>query len=328
MSITTKDLARICGVSRTTISRALHDQSRISLTTKEMILQKAKELDYRPDLLARGLVKGKTMYIGIVMFDVNNRYFSQMLSVIEMEAKRKGYFVNITLHEKDKTMEYELINSLVSHRVDGIILSPVNKGKDFDVFIQKLGIPVLLIGNKVSDKIPFVGIDEQKAATEATAKLVGRQYERIVFVCPPLSDEKEENIYSHEERKKGFLSIMNKNKHIEAVIIDSWNYLNDVESYINTSHKKTAFFCSGDIFALELFMHLKSKGKRVPQDFGIMGFDNIDTLRYVTPKMSTIHNSVEKVSIKAVQLLFDMLDGKEISSKTIIDYKIIEGETI
>ena len=83
MGITTKELAKICGVSRTTVHRALSDTGRINQETKEMILKAAKDYDYRPDLLARGLVKGQTFYIGVVVLDVNNRYFAQMLSAKE-----------------------------------------------------------------------------------------------------------------------------------------------------------------------------------------------------------------------------------------------------
>ena len=87
MGVTTNDIARICQVSRTTVLRALNNKGRISKTTREKILQTAKDLGYRPDLLARGLVKGRTMNIGVVVFDVKNQYFAQMLSAIEGKAQ-------------------------------------------------------------------------------------------------------------------------------------------------------------------------------------------------------------------------------------------------
>ena len=104
MAITAKELAQMCGVSRMTVHRALTDTGRINPQTKELILAKAKECGYRPDLLARGLVKRQTFYIGVVVLDVNNRYFSQLLSAIGMDARKQGYFVNITLHEQNKDM--------------------------------------------------------------------------------------------------------------------------------------------------------------------------------------------------------------------------------
>lgn len=136
MGVTTNDIARICQVSRTTVIRALNNQGRISKETKDRIVKTAEELGYRPDLLARGLVKGKTMYIGVVVFDVKNQYFAQMLSAIETEAQTRGYCVNITLHGKNREKEVDLIRKLVDYHVDGLILSPVNKGEHFNKFLK------------------------------------------------------------------------------------------------------------------------------------------------------------------------------------------------
>ena len=119
MAITTKDLAQLCGVSRTTIHRALNGTGRIKPETKEMILQVAKEHGYRPDLLATGLAKGQTYNIGVVVLDVKNRYFAQMLSTISTEAYARGYGVNITLHGGDAGTEREQLTRLADYRVDG-----------------------------------------------------------------------------------------------------------------------------------------------------------------------------------------------------------------
>ena len=113
-----------------------------------MIVRVAKEHGYRPDLLARGLVKGQTYYIGVVVLDVNNRYFSQLLSAIEAEARKQGYFVNITLHEKNKEMEREQLERLADYHMDGIILSSVNKGVEYQKFLQSLDTPLVSI-NKI-----------------------------------------------------------------------------------------------------------------------------------------------------------------------------------
>ena len=194
MGVTTNDIARICQVSRTTVIRALNNQGRISKETKDRIVKTAEELGYRPDLLARGLVKGKTMYIGVVVFDVKNQYFAQMLSAIETEAQTRGYCVNITLHGKNREKEVDLIRKLVDYHVDGLILSPVNKGEHFNKFLKSLDTPLIVIGNKVSDEIPFVGIDERRAAREATDKILDSDYERVVFVCPPLGESKDHKL--------------------------------------------------------------------------------------------------------------------------------------
>lgn len=328
MAVTTKEIAKICGVSRGTVDRALNGKSRINSETKEKILSVAKELGYRKDMLARGLVKGTTMYIGVVVFDIRNHYFSQMVNAIELEAKTKDYFVNITLHEKNKEMEYQLINSLVDRRVDGILISPVNKGPEFEAFLRSLPIPVVVIGNYVAPSIPFVGIDEKKATAEAVSLLISKGYERVIFVCPPLADRANENIFAHEQRTLGFQECMRKNPQVEAVVVGTWDYLEELDQLLENQNPKSAVFCSGDIYALQIMQHLKRKGLRIPRDIGIMGFDNIDMLEFVTPSLATISNEVESVGRIAVDTLVGLMDGQKTNARRFVPHKIIEGESI
>ena len=169
MGITTKDLAQLCGVSRTTVHRALYGGGRIHPDTKEMILRVAREHDYRPDLLARGLVKGRTYYIGVVVMDVKNRYFSAMLSAISREAISRGYNINIALHGNDRELERRQLMNLAAYRMDGIILSSVNEGDEYREFLDSLGMPIVSVDNRIADGIPFVSID-QRASMKASVR--------------------------------------------------------------------------------------------------------------------------------------------------------------
>jgi LacI family transcriptional regulator len=165
-----------------------------------------------------------------------------MINSIEIEAKRRGYFVNISLHEKDKDMEIALLQRLVDYHVDGIILSPVNAGEEFANFLNSLKTPVIVIGNEIDDSIPSVRIDEEAAAQEAVERMADKGYERIVFVCPPLEDKEKENIYSHELRKNGFLKAALKYENLQTDIIGEWNYIEAVDAYIKDKSLKTVFF--------------------------------------------------------------------------------------
>ena len=133
MGITTKDLAQLCGVSRTTVHRALYGGGRIHPDTKEMILRVAKEHDYRPDLLARGLVKGRTYYIGVVVMDVRNRYFAGMLSAIGREAAQHGYNINITLHDNNRKFEQDQLGFLPTGWTESYF-PPLMKGRSMQNF--------------------------------------------------------------------------------------------------------------------------------------------------------------------------------------------------
>ena len=327
MGVTTKDIARICNVSRTTVSRAFNNTGRINEDTKQYILKTAKELGYRPDILATSLKNGRTRSIGVVVFDVKNQYFAQMLNAIEVKARRHDYFVNITLHQKNKDLEHELLQKLVDYRVEGIILSAVSKGREFEEYLKSLNKPVVLLGNRVSSDFPFVGIDEKKASIEAVRMISSRGYDWIVFVCPPLSDADKENVYTHEKRREGFLSAVNETG-IQNEIIGTWDYVQKVADILTDQSNKTAFFCSGDVYALDIMKELRSKELRAGLDYGIMGFDNIQFLGYMRPHLSTIDNSVELVAEKAVDVLFDLMKGKEVKNKIYVEYKIINGDTI
>lgn len=329
MGITTKEIAKICGVSRTTVHRALNNTGRISEKTKRMILETAEKNGYRPDLLATGLAKGKTYYIGVVVMDVNNRYFSQMLSALEVEARDRGYFINITLHQNDKDIEKEQLCKLADYHVDGIILSSVNKGEKYKTFIESLNIPVVTIDNKIADGIPFVTVDGRKAISKAVYEISKAGYEKIVFVCPPLADKNIENVYVHEERAAGFREAAERIKGLEYIILDDWDYLKKAEAELKKSEKRTTFLCTGDMFALDLMRVFKKNGKSAGRDYGIMGYDNIDFLEYVTPRLTTIDNHVEMVAEEAFNFLLQLMENENITKvERILETETVQGETI
>lgn len=315
MGITTKDLAQLCGVSRTTVHRALYGGGRIHPDTKEMILRVAKEHDYRPDLLARGLVKGQTYYIGVVVMDVRNRYFAGMLSAIEREAAQHGYNINITLHDNNRKFEQDQLMRLSSYRMDGIILSSVNEGSAYAKFLESLETPIVTVDNMIADGIPFVSIDQRAAMRDAVEHILAmRKYERIVFVCPAMAIAEEQNIYVHRERKKGFEEAMASAPEVQAEYVLNWDYLKRAGE-LASDGIRTAFACTADDFALDIMKYLKEQGLRTPQNYGIVGFDNVDTLKYITPQLVTVSNKVDAVAKAAVQMLFTLIDAGQENEK-------------
>lgn len=328
--ITTKDLAQICGVSRTTVNRALSGTGRINPDTKERILSVAREYDYRPDLLARGLVKGRTYYIGVVVLDVKNRYFAQMLSTIGAAADKQGYSINIVLHNNDRKTEQNQLMKLAAYHMDGIILSSVNEGEEYRKFLSTLGMPIVSVDNKIADGLPFVSIDQKKAMEEVTAHVLEKGYRKLVFVCPPMDAREKENVYVHEERLKGFQEALHEFPEAEAEYLLDWSYLEKAEQ-LAKSGARVAFVCTSDGFALDIMKRLESIGKKAPVDYGITGFDNIDTLDYVKPRLSTVSNSVDMVAETAVELLMALIEQEKDRQHAvfhILPHEIVPGETV
>jgi len=144
-----------------------------------------------------------------------------------------------------------------------------------------------------------------------------------------LAEKNLENIYVHEERTAGFKEAVKKIHGLEYVIIGNWDYQKQAKKELEKSEKKTAFLCTGDMFALNLIRMFEKNGKRAGQDYGIMGYDNIDFLEYVTPRLTTIDNHVEKVAEEAFNLLLQLMENKNVAeTERILETVTVQGETI
>ena len=320
MGVTVNEIARICGVSRTTVLRALNNQSRVSDKTRRQVLEVARELGYRPNLLARSLNTGRTMTLGIVAINMDSLIFVQTLSAINTEAQRKGYSLNIALHGQSSEAEMQRIRDFTDRRMEGILLSPISKGPEFERFVLSLGIPVVCIGNHVSEKISTVMIDEELATREAVRLIASKGYRRIVFVCPPLAYESQQNIYSHIALHPG----------LSCQIIASDDYVQQLSPVLGTlGDVRTAILCSGDIYALNIMRYFKAHKIKTPRDAGIMGFDNISILEYIVPRLTTVSTNVENVAVVAVNELISQIEGdRAVAKKIVLPHKILDMETL
>ncbi len=327
MSITTNDLAKLCGVSRTTVIRALNNTGRINEETKQKILMTAEEHGYKPDLLARSLAKGKTYTIGMLVLDSKNRYFSQMISAVSNEAEKYGYGVNINLHNNDAKKEIEKLKRMAAYKLDGIILSSINQGDEYKEFLKDLNIPIVSVDNRIADGIPFVSISQRKAMKESTERAIAAGYEHIVFICPPINGNVNDNIYVHEKRLEGFNQAIEEKSDLKVDYLLDWDYL-DKLNQIDVAN--TAFVCTADEIALDIMMQLRHKNLEAGKDYGLIGFDSIDTLKYISPKLETVDNKVEVVAKEAMNLLIKLIDGDDTynSKRVIVPFELVNGETL
>lgn len=328
MTVTSKEIADICGVSRGTVDRALNNRPGINEKTKQHIMKIAEELGYRPHFFAQSLVKGKSMSIGVIVFDIRNHYFANLVSSIELRAKEKGYFVYLTLTNNEKETEIQCIEHLVNRKVDGIILFSVNKGEEFKKYLMNLPTKVITIGNKICDELPFIGIDDRQALRDVVHFVEDKGYSNIIYVSPPLAKRNQQNMYALEERLKGLLEACHTSLKLnEVTVLDNKHYLERLEKLKSNFPPRTVIICSSDIYVLEVLNHLKAWGIRVPEDVGLMGFDNISILKYVTPSLSTVSYPVEQMGINAVDFLVDDSGSNPASLSGFLQHVIIEGQS-
>lgn len=257
--ISTTKIAEICGVSQGTVDRALNNRTGINEKTKEKILSVAREYGYRPNIHASSIAGGKSRLIGVVIFDLKNQYFSDLLTQVEFYCNCLGYSTVVMFTDKDHKKEIQCIQDLYQLCVDGIVLCPSNSGEEFENFLFSLGIPVITFGNRLS-KFPYVGINNAIAIRETVEYIAKKGYKKLIFVKPELIQK---NIFAQKERLDAFIEVC-KN----AGITYSITNLTNAESQID-SNELCAFICPTDIYAVKL-LHIAQK-----HGVGIIGFDNI-----------------------------------------------------
>lgn len=260
MGISTKKIAELCGVSQGTVDRALNNRKGINEETKKRILQVAEENGYKPNFYAQAMKMGKSKLIGIVLFDLDNQYFADILTNIEDCASRKGYSTIVMFTNKQTRRERECIESLVHMGVDGIVICPINQGLEFEDYLQSIKIPVVTIGNKLRN-IPYIGINNALAMKEVVDYVLSKGYNRLIYVKPHLLKN---STFAQNERLTAFSKACTNTEH---VITDSYSAVSQVEE-----GKKNAFICPADVYAVKLFVDAKNLGT------GIIGFDNIKML--------------------------------------------------
>ncbi len=278
MGISTKKIAEICGVSQGTVDRALNNRKGISEETKKKILQVAEENGYKPNILAQAMRSGKSKLIGIVVYDLENQYFSDIITNIEDCCARKGYSTVVTFTNMQPRKEMECIEKLSQMSVDGIVICPVSQGEELENHLLSLKIPVVTIGNKLR-KIPYVGINNTLAMNEIVNFVVEKGYNRLIYVKPHLLKN---YTFAQNERLSAFSKACTNTEH---VITDLYSAINQLEP-----DKKNVFICPSDVYALKLYVEAKN------QNTGIISFDNTKLLNEFDIKIDSVGYDVFEIA--------------------------------
>lgn len=320
MAITSQELALICGVSRGTVDRALKGRPRINPETRKKVLEAAKKYGYRPNFIGSALSSGRTMTIGIVIFDFRHSFFSELYSSFENEAGRFNYVTFPMLSYHDPARELECIRRLADRNVDGMIILPVNQGCEFESTLNSLKIPIVCIGNRLSADFSFAGIDDFQAAGDAVAFLVDRCFDKIYYYCPPIKKRDHINLYAQEQRLKGYeFGIRSAAVEGSAVI-----ELKELTDFLKQDSGNIAIMCSNDFYALELQIFLRDHFPNLYQKVTIMGFDGLDIIKFSYPKIATVAFSREEWALKAFGQIYKKLKGDENVQDEIIPHQILE----
>ena len=280
--------------------------------------------------MARCLATGSTKTIGIVCVDIRNYFYSYLVETIENVAKENGYFITLILTHNDPKREREGIEYLAQRHVDGLILFPIGQGEEFIHELRLLNIPIVTIYNRISKDFVHVDVDCRKIMRNAVSYLVGKNYERVIYLGVGIKKLREKglNTFSLDERIAGYIEGVNKELNGNVVILDRLDEHKLVNLVLDEKDKKTAVLCPFDLVAMNALNIFKNHNIKVPEQVGIMGFDNIHILNYITPRISTVDCNIHTLGRKAFSILQMLLNDEKDVSDCVIDYSFVEGESL
>lgn len=318
---TIHDIARELNISASTVSRALQDNPRISLKTREKIKGLADTMGYRPNTLASNLRNKKSNTIGIVVPLINRYFFSSVISGVEDVAFKSGYTVVISQSNDLANKEIAIVQSMFANRVDGLIISIAMQSTSFEhlKMFRKKNIPLVFFDRVVPEiDTNKIVIDDFMGGFRVTQHLIDQGYQRIGHMAGP------QNLMTYLDRKNGYIDALTKNgmPYDETLVVTNSLTAEDgvaaTRQLMNLLNPPDAIFCGNDTTALSSIIYLRDKGIRIPEDFGIVGFSNEPFSKVVSPSITTIAHPGFQMGQKAAELILNQIEHKEKIFKTTV----------
>lgn len=307
-----KDIAEKLGVSPATVSRALGDSGLVAKETRERIRDAARELGYRPNVSARNLRTRKSMAVLLVVRDIGNPFYLDILKGVDAAAREAGYSVLMGNTEDDPARETEYFDMLLDGHADGMILMTGKLPGETELGQRKLSqLPVVVALEIIEEaRFPRVQIDNVAAAREAVQHLIDLGHRRIAHICGPLPE-----ILS-ARRREGYRAAMAA---AGLDIPEGYEPRGDFllhsgrracRALFELAHPPTAVFAANDEMAFGAIHELRSMGCDVPSDVSIVGFDDVYLSEAFYPPLTTVSQPRTRIGRSAMAILLRMLAGE------------------
>ncbi|HHW10817.1 MAG TPA: LacI family transcriptional regulator [Firmicutes bacterium] len=319
------DIARKAGVSRTTVSYVLNNKAdaRISPETRERILQAKMELDYQPNLVARSLRTRCTQTIGVMVGNMIVKNFMLAVAGIQKAAFRHHYHVLLADTQGRNESYIEHIKLLSQKNVDGLIIITATRYIDSKLpeFLAQLSIPTVFVNRPYSEEgtplpVPTVYVDFEKAMYDAVQYLIGLGHKAIGFAGANMQN------LSVKIRRDGYVKAMSQ---AELAIDPGWmvaepeglsTYAFGMKSAPKLIGKGvTAIVTVNDEVAAGVMHYAQQQGIKVPGQLSVIGHDNLDTVKYIQPRLTTVQHPSQEAGVMAFEMLLELMGDPEWKSK-------------
>lgn len=330
---TIKDIANVLNISPAAVSKALHDDPRISNKRKIEVRHIAKKLNYQPNHLATALRKGKSNLVGVIVPRTNSNFFSSVLEHIEAVLDKAGYNIIITQSNESYEKECKNIDTLLFTQVDGIIASMANETVDLSYYekIKSKGIPLILFDRGENDlNVNYVGIDDYNSSHMIVDHLVSKGCKRIAHI----GGYRRTRIFNN--RIRGYIDALKKNNLPlnDELLIESDLTLDDgrqkMLQLLALSNSPDAIYVASDYAALGALQILKEYGINVPNDMRLVGFGNEPFTSLVTPSITSVNQHSSQIGKSAAKTFLDLVEEENLKQsldKIILNAELIERES-
>jgi LacI family transcriptional regulator/LacI family repressor for deo operon, udp, cdd, tsx, nupC, and nupG len=309
VAVTIKDIARLAGVTHSTVSRALHGNPAIAAETASRIKQIANDLGYVPSAVARGLKTNRSNAIGIIVSRIDDPFIGEILHGIEEVSQAAGYSLFVAASHRDGDREQVIVRAMGERRVDGLIVCSTHFGDEHERKLKPYGIPIVALDNQaLSDYQYSVYHDDFFGSQQATQHLIDLGHDKIAFLG------NEEAGRTAQERLEGYCQTLRNsglspgngfiflgpNGRPEGGIAGAQHFL-------QLTVRPSAIVCFNDMMAVGVLHAIKDAGLRVPESCSVVGFDNIPIAAYSEPPLTTFEQPKYQLGIAAAQMMVDLL---------------------
>jgi LacI family transcriptional regulator len=310
MPVTMLDIAKGLNVSVVTVSKVLRNKGKISAATRKRVLQRAKELNYQTNWIARSLVTRRTFTIGLLLPDFTHPFFAEVAKAVAETVRPHGYHVIISYFEEDPDLERNEADALMARQVDGLIAASAQSRPDLFEGIQKRKVPLVLIDRPIAGvQASYVGADNEAIGKIATNHLIEQGCQRIAHLRGPGIGIAAARLagYRHALKKHGLT--MPSNYVVGARYVDSSGY-SAMRKLLQVDPIPDGVFCYNDPVAIGAMKAISEAGLNIPEDIAVVGAGNVHYSDVLAVPLSTVDQGTVQIGRQAAELLMEQIGVK------------------
>ena len=326
---TIKEVSKLAGVSKATVSRVINGNQSVSPDSRDKVMKAMKELGYKPNALAQALATNRSKTIGMVVSDLSGAFFGPMMKSAEKVIREAGWQMVVTNGQGQESYEREAIEFLQNRPVDALIVTPYAFPEEELAEVNEQGTPVVVVNREIEGFTDnCIYLDNILGGYLATKHLIEKGHRNIAHLCGHLTHA------DAQERLEGYKKALAEfDIAYDPALVFEEDYNEGgghraCRQLLESGAEFTAIFCGNDGIAIGVNQELRLNGKSVPDDVSLVGYDDVSFAQYLTPALTTVHFPVEEMGVQAAELALKQIK----KSNTVINHrlepKLIERDSV